>query len=294
MKRQLQRETSNMLWAILGVACYAAAYRWFLVPADLYSGGFTGVSQLIKLFLVEGLGLHVPKEMDLTGSILWCINLPLFVLGYKSIGKKFLYRTIIAVCIQSVLLTVIPAPDKLLLDDLLLNCVVGGVLSGFGVGITLRAGGSGGGTDIVGMYCAKHYPEFGVGKLNMVINLFVYTIAAIRYDVEVAAYSMIFSIVAGIMMDRVHDQNIKVSVFVVTKEKGMGEKINRTMIRGVTSWKAWGEYSRSEEIVHMVVVNKYELLQLKKLIRQEDPHAFVQVMSPDMIIGNFEKRLEVQ
>lgn len=283
-----------MLWAILGVACYAAAYRWFLVPADLYSGGFTGVSQLIKLFLVEGLGLHVPKEMDLTGSILWCINLPLFVLGYKSIGKKFLYRTIIAVCIQSVLLTVIPAPDKLLLDDLLLNCVVGGVLSGFGVGITLRAGGSGGGTDIVGMYCAKHYPEFGVGKLNMVINLFVYTIAAIRYDVEVAAYSMIFSIVAGIMMDRVHDQNIKVSVFVVTKEKGMGEKINRTMIRGVTSWKAWGEYSRSEEIVHMVVVNKYELLQLKKLIRQEDPHAFVQVMSPDMIIGNFEKRLEVQ
>lgn len=283
-----------MLWAILGVACYAAAYRWFLVPADLYSGGFTGVSQLIKLFLVEGLGLHVPKEMDLTGSILWCINLPLFVLGYKSIGKKFLYRTIIAVCIQSVLLTVIPAPDKLLFDDLLLNCVVGGVLSGFGVGITLRAGGSGGGTDIVGMYCAKHYPEFGVGKLNMVINLFVYTIAAIRYDVEVAAYSMIFSIVAGIMMDRVHDQNIKVSVFVVTKEKGMGEKINRTMIRGVTSWKAWGEYSRSEEIVHMVVVNKYELLQLKKLIRQEDPHAFVQVMSPDMIIGNFEKRLEVQ
>ena len=294
MKKQIQRETSNMLWAILGVACYAAAYRWFLVPADLYSGGFTGVSQLIKLFLVEGLGLHVPKEMDLTGSILWCINLPLFVLGYKSIGKKFLYRTIIAVCIQSVLLTVIPAPDKLLLDDLLLNCVVGGVLSGFGVGITLRAGGSGGGTDIVGMYCAKHYPEFGVGKLNMVINLFVYTIAAIRYDVEVAAYSMIFSIVAGIMMDRVHDQNIKVSVFVVTKEKGMGEKINRTMIRGVTSWKAWGEYSRSEEIVHMVVVNKYELLQLKKLIRQEDPHAFVQVMSPDMIIGNFEKRLEVQ
>lgn len=283
-----------MLWAILGVACYAAAYRWFLVPADLYSGGFTGVSQLIKLFLVEGLGLNVPKEMDLTGSILWCINLPLFFLGYKSIGKKFLYRTIIAVCIQSVLLTVIPAPDKLLLDDLLLNCIVGGVLSGFGVGITLRAGGSGGGTDIVGMYCAKHYPEFGVGKLNMVINLFVYTIAAIRYDVEVAAYSMIFSIVAGIMMDRVHDQNIKVSAFVVTKEKGLGEKINRTMIRGVTSWKAWGEYSHSEEIVHMVVVNKYELLQLKKLIRQEDPHAFVQVMSPDMIIGNFEKRLEVQ
>ena len=86
MKKQIQRETSNMFWAILGVACYAAAYRWFLVPVDLYSGGFTGVSQLVKLLLEEGLGLHVPESIDLTGIMLWCINLPLFLLGYKSIG----------------------------------------------------------------------------------------------------------------------------------------------------------------------------------------------------------------
>lgn len=283
-----------MFWAILGVACYAAAYRWFLVPADLYSGGFTGVSQLIKLLLEEGLKLPVPEDFDLTGTILWCINLPLFVLGYKSLGKKFLYRTIIAVCIQSFLLTVIPAPKEPLLGDLLLNCIVGGILSGVGVGITLRAGGSGGGTDIVGMYCAKHYPEFGVGKLGVLINVFIYAVAAVRYDVEVAAYSMVFSIVAGMMVDRVHDQNIKVSAFVVTKDKTLGEKINQAISRGVTSWKAWGEYSHSEEVVHMVVINKYELRILKRLLRQEDPHAFVQVVSPNAIIGNFEKRLEVQ
>ena len=294
MKKQIQRETSNMFWAILGVACYAAAYRWFLVPVDLYSGGFTGVSQLVKLLLEEGLGLHVPESIDLTGIILWCINLPLFLLGYKSIGKKFLYRTIVAVCIQSLLLTFIPAPKEPLLSDLLLNCIVGGVLSGVGVGITLRVGGSGGGTDIVGMYCAKNYPEFGVGKLSVIMNICIYSIAAMRYDVEVAAYSMVFSIVAGIMVDRVHEQNIKVSVFVVTKDKTLGEKINRAVVRGVTSWKAWGEYSHSEEVVHMVVINKYELHILKKLIRQEDPHAFVQVISPDTILGNFEKRLEVQ
>ncbi len=122
----------------------------------------------------------------------------------------------------------------------------------------------------------------------------MYAVAAIRYDVEVAAYSMIFSIAAGIMMDRVHEQNIKVSAFVVTKDKTLGEKINQAVSRGVTSWKAWGEYSHSEEIVHMVVINKYELQVLKKLIRQQDPQAFVQVLSPNLVIGNFEKRLEVQ
>ena len=293
MSKQIQKETYNMLWAIVGVVFCAIAYRWFLVPEGLYSGGFTGISQLIKLLLTEILHIPMPESIDVTGMIFWCINVPLFVLGYKSIGKKFLYRTIIAVCIQSFLLTTIPAPKEPLLDDILLNCIIGGALSGWGVGITLRAGGSGGGTDIVGMYCAKHYPEFGVGRLSVMMNLCIYVIAAVRYDIEVAAYSMVFSFVAGIMVDRIHFQNIKVSVFIVTKNRELGEKINRGISRGVTSWNAWGEYSHSEEVMHMVVVNKYELQALKKLIRQEDPNAFVQIMSPDMILGNFEKRLEV-
>ncbi len=293
MRKQIQKETYNMFWAIVGVVFFAAAYRWFLVPAGLYSGGFTGISQLVKLFLTEILHIPMPEHIDVTGIIFWCINVPLFFLGYKSIGRKFLYRTIIAVCIQSFLLATIPAPKEPLLDDMLLNCIIGGALSGWGVGITLRAGGSGGGTDIVGMYCAKNYPEFGVGRLSVMMNLCIYLIAAVRYDLEVAAYSMVFSFVSGIMVDRVHYQNIKVSVFIVTKNRELGEKINRTISRGVTSWKAWGEYSHSEEVLHMVVVSKYELQALKKLIRQEDPHAFVQIMSPDMIMGNFEKRLEV-
>lgn len=293
MSRQIQKETFHMLWAIAGVVFFAAAYRWFLVPAGLYSGGFTGISQLVKLFLTEILQLPMPEGIDVTGIIFWCINVPLFFLGYKSIGKKFLFRTIIAVSIQSLLLAAIPAPEKPLLDDILLNCVIGGALSGLGVGITLRAGGSGGGTDIVGMYCAKHYPEFGVGRLSVMMNVCIYLIAAMRYDLEVAAYSMVFSLVSGIMVDRVHYQNIKVSVFIVTRNQELGEKINRGISRGVTTWKAWGEYSHSEERMHMVVVNKYELQALKKLIRQEDPGAFVQIMSPDMILGNFEKRLEV-
>lgn len=282
-----------MFWAILGVVFFAAAYRWFLYPTGLYSGGFTGVSQLIKLFLTEIAGVHVPESIDLTGIILWCINVPLFFLGYKYIGKKFLMRTIVAVCLQSLLMTLIPAPGEPLLDNMLLNSIIGGVLSGYGVGITLRAGGSGGGTDVVGMCCAKAYPEFSVGKLSVIMNLFIYAVAAVRYDLDVAAYSMIFSLAAGIMTDRVHYQNIKVSAFIVTRVPSLGEKINHMFYRGVTSWKGWGEYSHQDEVIHMVVLNKYELRALKKLIAQEDPHAFVQIISPDMIIGNFEKRLEV-
>lgn len=293
MKKRIQKETSNMFWAIVGVVFFAVAYRWFVFPAGLYSGGFTGISQLIKLFFTDVLGLKEPAGVDFTGIIFWCINLPLFCVGYRYIGKKFLLRTITAVCIQSVLMTLIPAPDKPLLDDMLLNSIIGGTLSGFGVGITLRAGGSGGGTDVVGMCCAKVKPDLSVGKISVLINLFIYGVAAMRYDLGVAAYSMVFSLASGIMVDRVHYQNIQVSAFIVTKNKGLGNKINHLLYRGVTSWKGWGEYSHQDEVIHMVVINKFELRALKKLIKEEDPDAFVQIMSPDMIIGRFEKRLEV-
>lgn len=291
--KSIQKETANMFWAIAGVVFFAVAYRWFVFPAGLYSGGFTGISQLIKLLLTDVLGIREPVGVDFTGIIFWCINLPLFCVGYRYIGKKFLFRTVIAVCIQSVLMTLIPAPEKPLLDDMLLNSVIGGSLSGFGVGITLRAGGSGGGTDVVGMCCAKASPEFSVGKISVLINLCIYAVAALRYDLDVAAYSMAFSLVAGIMVDRVHYQNIKVSAFIVTRNPKLGEKINHLLYRGVTSWKGWGEYSHQDEVIHMVVVNKYELRALKRLIKEEDPDAFVQIISPDMIIGKFEKRLEV-
>lgn len=294
IKKQFRRESENMFWVILGVICFAVSYRCFLVPAGLYSGGFTGIAQLIKFFLEEAVRLNIPVNMDLTGVIFWCINIPLFVVGYKSIGKKFLIRTLIAVGIQSILLTFIPAPSEPLLHDMLLNCVFGGILSGFGVGITLRAGGSGGGLDIVGMYCVKEKPAFGVGKVSILINFFIYSIAAYRNNLSVAAYSMVFCLASGIMVDRVHDQNINLTALIVTQKDGMGERINREIFRGVTSWKGWGEYSHKEEYIHMVVINKYEWPSLKRLIHQEDPDAFVQIILPDRIVGNFEKRLEVQ
>lgn len=282
-----------MAQALAGVFLFAAAYRWFIYPAGLYSGGFTGIAQLIDLFLREVMGVRFPPEIDVVGVIFWCINIPLFALGYTAIGKKFLIRTVVSVCVQSALMALLPAPSRMLLDDMLLNCIIGGVLSGLGVGITLRAGGSGGGTDIVGIYGAKKNPDFTVGKIAVMINCCIYLVAAIRFDLNIAAYSMVFSIASGMMVDRVHDQNIKVAAFIVTQNEQLGQTVNQMIRRGVTTWSGWGEYSRQKEQIHMVVVNKYELQQLRKVVRETDPSAFVQILSPNMIWGNFEKRLEV-
>ena len=126
------------------------------------------------------------------------------------------------------------------------------------------------------------------------MNAGIYFIAALRYNIEVAAYSLVFSIIAAVVLDHVHYQNIKVCAFVVTKNKSLGESINRCVSRGVTSWSGWGEFSHQEENIHMIVISKYELQTLKNLIHQMDPDAFVLIVLPEMIWGHFEKRLEVR
>ncbi len=289
----MKKELEHIFRALLGILLFAMAYAWFLVPGGLYSGGFTGISQILKYLLTDLWGLAVPEGVDLTGVISWMVNIPLFVLGFRSIGKHFLYYSLICVTVQSILLSLIPPFPEPILRDATLNAAVGGALSGFGVGLTLRAGGSGGGLDIVGMYTAKKYPDFSVGKVSIIINTAVYLFAAVRNDVNIAAYSLLYSLISGLVTDRAHYQNIRVSAMVVSRKKELGGIINREINRGVTTWRGYGEYSHDEEYVFMVVTNKFEWRQLRRLLLQEDPGAFVQVIMPEQVIGNFEKRLEI-
>ena len=88
------------------------------------------------------------------------------------------------------------------------------------------------------MYCAKKLPDFSVGKINVLINALIYLVAAIRYDFEIAAYSMVFAVAAGFVTDCTHDQNIKIAAFIVTENKMLGDRISKAVCRGVTSWEA--------------------------------------------------------
>lgn len=289
----MRRTVHKFFLALTGVVLFAVSYSWFLIPCGLYSGGFTGIAQLIGLFMREVLHIHLAETMDLTGIISWIINVPLFLLGYRSIGKRFFWFSVGCVCVQSVLLTIIPVPSEPLLDSTLLNVIIGGILSGAGVGITLREGGSGGGIDIVGMYVTKKIPGSSVGKTSMVINGFVFIVTAIRYDLNITAYSLIFCIASIMTLDRMHYQNIQVTVLVISQDCNLGEIINKELKRGVTSWQSRGEYLKKDMRVYLTVVNKYEWMKLKRVIIREDPAAFVQTYSPGEVIGHYEKRLEI-
>ena len=276
---------------LLGIAAWSVAYKFFLVPAGLYNGGFTGISQILQNLIVRITGQGT--GFDLTGLFYWLINIPLLILGYRKIGRMFMIRTIIAVSVQSFLMTIIPSPAHPLLSDATMNCLIGGGLSGFGIGMVLRSGGSTGGTDILGLCVVQKNPEFSVGKLSMAINICIFVYAAVSYKFEIAAYSAAYSVVTAFTTDRIHYQNVKLTVFVVSKVPNLGSRLTREMVRGVTTWNGWGEYSHDIYQIHMIVMNKYELHHFRKLLNELDPEAFSWVVSPNLVMGNFISRMGV-
>lgn len=282
----------SMCGAIFGVFLFAFAYRVIIVPLHLYSGGFSGVAQIIQILLRDLFHIRLPSDFDFTGIFLSALNIPLFILAYRSISRQFFIMTLITVFIQSFFMSVIPAPREPIIHDILTSCIIGGIISGLGVGITLKSGSSGGGTDIVGIYCAKKFPDFSVGKITILINGFIYIFSAFRNNLETAVYSAIFSIVAGVVMDKIHYQNIKTSALVITKNPNIGDCIIYNLNRGVTTWSGFGGYTKEPTYIHMTVISKNEVQLLKQLVENIDSNAFITFNDRLDVIGNFEKRFD--
>ena len=193
-----------MAGATAGVFLFAFSFCVFLRPLGLYSGGFTGIAQIIHLVFQDILKIPLPGGIDWTGIIFWMLNIPLFLLSYVLISHSFFYKTIVCVCLQSLFIAFIPSPEIPVFTDPLASVLVGGAISGFGVGLTLTCGGSGGGVDIVGIYCTKRFPRFSVGRISILINVLIYLFCAFRYNLATAAYSALFAIIAGVATDKIH------------------------------------------------------------------------------------------
>lgn len=275
----------------LGAIMFVFGINKVIAPLGLYNGGFVGMGQIVRYVLEHF--FHVSLgNIDLAGIVYFLLNAPLFGLAYKSMSKGFFIKTVYTVVLQTFLLSLVPIAEKSFTNDILTACIVGGIIAGIGVGIILRAGSSGGGQDILGVYYAKKIPGFSVGKITLIVNGFVYSCCAILFDLEVVVYSLIYTVVMSVIIDKVHSQNISNTVIVMSKKSGLDDFIINEMNRGVTIWKGQGGYTKEEINIGLVALSKYELSILKRKLNAFDKDAFVVVSEENSIIGNFEKRLE--
>lgn len=275
---------------ILGSFLFSAAVNLLIVPSNLYNGGFLGLSQVIRHVLVNYCHINF-GDFDISGLLYFFMNIPILYIAYTKLGMNFCVKTIISVFINTFFLSIIKSPAVPLVNDILSACIIGGIIAGFGTGITLRAGGSGGGLDIIGVYYTKKYPNFSVGKISIIFNLFVYGACILLFDVSTVIYSIIYTTFTYLMCDKIHYQNIMVNIMIFTKIDNIDKLILEELNRGVTYWRGGGAYTNEDTNVLMTVASKYEAISIKKIVKNADPNAFIIFNEGVSVVGNFEKRL---
>jgi len=256
---------------VFGSLLYAATINLLVIPAGLYIGNLTGIAKII----LELLQRVIPGLGSLTGVILLVINLPLLLISYKVVNRKFMLKTVVSIAVLTIAMSLIPV--RLLipeLNDLLTVCLLGGVLAGFGAGLCLRAGGSSGGADILGVYISMKHNNFSVGRVGLIISLIVYGYALFTNPPLIMIYSVIFTLIYVFMMDRTHYQNVKIDVMVITRNRNILTFITQEIQRGATYWDGKGAYTDTDFIVINTVVSKYELIRLRRGVLDLDPKAF--------------------
>lgn len=281
----------QVIYSIVGNIIYCLGFNLLIVPMKLYSAGFMGMAQLADLLFRQGLHLPIPTTLNLTGIIYFVMNVPLMYMGYKILGKEFAVKTLAMTGLMSALLVVIPVPKVPIVEDYLTACIIGGIVCGVGDGLILRGRSSAGGQDIIGLCCAKKYPNFSVGKVAIIINIFVYGVCFFLFNIEIVIYSLIFATVLSLAVDKVHIQNINTSVMIFTKKLGISKAIMEQMGRGVTNWDGEGAYTNKTSYILYVMISKYEVAQIKKIVHSIDPNAFMIFTEGCSVEGNFEKRL---
>ena len=282
--------TSQLLYAVAGDLIYTLGFNLLIVPIALYSGGFMGISQLIHHFLTE-IMIYIPASLNLTGILYYLINIPIFIFGYKIMGKAFILKSLFATTVLTVFLMVVPIPTTPIVGDYLTACIIGGIICGYACGLMLRGRLTGGGQDVIGMCLTKLYPGFSVGKVNILINGMVYLVCFLLFDVEIVIYSLIFATVQALVADKTHVQNINMTAMIFTKKTGIAKAVMEEMGRGVTDWVGEGAYTQQETNVLLIVISKYEMAQLKGIVHKVDPNAFMIFTEGCSVDGNFERRI---
>ncbi|MRH44200.1 DUF2179 domain-containing protein [Aquibacillus halophilus] len=276
-------EARRIFVVIVGAVLNAIALNFFLIGANVYASGFTGIAQLLSSIFKDI--LNVPGVS--TGIILLVLNIPVAILGWKKVGKGFTIYSFVSVLFTTFFLEVFPILR--LSSDIMLNAVFGGVIGGVGVGITLKWGASTGGSDIIAMVLSR-LKDKPIGGYLMLINGVIIVLAGVINEPENALYTLLALYVTTRVIDTLHTRHEKVTAMIVTKKaEELQEAIHGTMVRGITILPAKGAYSKIDKNMMILVITRYELYDLERIIQEVDPNAFTNIIQTAGVYGMFRR-----
>jgi uncharacterized membrane-anchored protein YitT (DUF2179 family) len=260
------------------------ALNFFYQPGHVYASGATGLAQVISELMIRLTG-HNFFPISLT---LVLVNLPLFGVAWRGIGKQFTVYTLITVVMSSIFIHFIPVTT--LTTDPVINAVFGGAIMGFGVGNAMKSGISSGGTDIVSLYVRKKNGR-SVGTLSFIVNGIIVFLAGVLFGWEYMLYSLIAIFVNSRVQDAVFTRQKRLQVMIVTQHPELlVEKLFSKFNHGVTILNnTEGGYTHEKRTVLLTVITMYEYQDFKAIIAKNDPHAFVSISENVRVLGKFEE-----
>lgn len=276
---RIKRLITKYILIFSGAILAAAGLEIFLVPNNIIDGGIVGIS-IIASYLTK-----VPLSIFLI-----VLNLPFLILGYKQIGKTFVFSSLFAIISLSFWVFVFhPIPG--ITNDILLSAVFGGILMGIGVGLIIRYGGSLDGTEMVAIILNER-SAFSVGEIVMFFNIFILSSAGLVFGWDMAMYSLIAYYIAFKVIDITIEglDEAKAAIIVSDNGEEIAEAITARLGRGVTFFEGKGGFSKDEKIILYAVVTRLEIAKLKSIIYEKDENAFVTINDVFDVMGGKHKK----
>ncbi len=263
---------------ILGSALFAFGFSCFLMPNDISPGGISGLA----LVAVELL------KFGSVGSLSVLINLPLFLIAGVKIGRRFFFGSLTGMLVSSALIDVfalIPMPAT----EPLIGALYGGTLCGLGLGAVFAAGASTGGSDIVVRLLKLRWRDVPIGQISMAFDGMVAVITGIVFrDLNKALYTGVTVFLCGKIMDAVvyRFDYSKVALIMTKEHQKIAEVIDSRLGRGATFLHGQGSYTHQELMVVLTAVKRQQITELKELVMEIDPNAFVIVQEAHQVLGD--------
>jgi uncharacterized membrane-anchored protein YitT (DUF2179 family) len=274
MKSMLKDILTNLLLICLGSVICAVAIKGILIPNQFISGGITGLALIVYYIFPV-----VP-----VGVIYFIMNIPLYALGWLSIGQRFFWYSLVGLFVFS-LAVMLPIP-VFNIHDKILAALLAGIITGGGSGIILRSKGSAGGLDILSIMLLKRY-SIRLGTTVLAFNACLLIYAAFRFSLESALYVLIYMFVTSQVLNVVVTglSQRKAVMIISTRWADINREIIDKIQRGVTIVRGQGGFTGQETHILYSVVTFQELSRLKGIVRQVDPRAFVVVTETLEVMG---------
>ena len=278
MKSKARGYLIDMVKLVVGCALFALGFDLFLEPNDLNAGGISGLAMAINYL----------TDFGTVGLLSALINLPLFALAGIRIGKKFFFGSLLGMILSSVfidLFAVLPIPQV----EPLLGALYGAVMCGIGLGIVFVTGTSTGGSDIVVRLLKSKWRHVPIGTISIIFDLCVATVTGIVFkNVAAALYSGVAIFVSGQVVDAVvyRFDYSKVVLIISDHYEQLPDLIGKKLDRGATFLEGQGTYSRKQTKVVLTAVKKQQIAELKQLVVDVDPNAFIIVQEAHQVLGD--------